>query len=197
MPDATTPAQWIQIQNAILCRQQGREFGGHDCKMKNDPEKSFRASAVANEKFICVETYSGYRSSQLDLLGAQHLLNLNVGDGELGAAVRDALLRSRFVTPREAPDLFDPGQIGQRYAAWIEKLTSAYGYKNKNDLFRNMMSCSLQLKADVITIRPSSHEKLDGWSGDGIGKDDYVTLEATSAEAAIGSALRLAFSRCR
>ncbi|NDL44379.1 contact-dependent growth inhibition system immunity protein, partial [Photorhabdus laumondii] len=44
---------------------------------------------------------------------------------------------------------------------------------------------------------PSSHEKLEGWSGDGISVADYVVIPADSSPEEVGAALRLAFSRCR
>lgn len=50
-----------------------------------------------NENFICIETYSGYRSSQADPKGAQYLLSPDTNDQELGAALLGALGKSRFV----------------------------------------------------------------------------------------------------
>lgn len=47
-----------------------------------------------------------------------------------------------------------------------------------------------------MTIRPSRHEKLEGWGGTGIGGSDHVVISANSTPEQIGFALRLAFSRC-
>lgn len=160
-------------------------------------ESRSRARALKNEKFICIETYSGYRCSQSDPIGVQHLLHLDVSDENLGLAVRDALVRSRFVLPREDPELYDPKRIDERYSAKVERLISLYKYKSRRDLFRNMISCDIEMYGGKIEILPSFHDQLEGWSGDGISDDDCVTLSAEDSAAAIGAALRLAFSRCK
>lgn len=174
----------------------------------NDVVKSAWAGAICNGDFICVETYSGYRSSRRDPKGAQHLLVPDVSDEALGAAFLDALARSRFVLsePRadvwihpEAEfdsDLYDYKQGIERYAEWAKTLMGRYGYKTKRALFKEMKNCSIESQNGTITIRPSHHEKLEAWSGDGIGKENYVLISANSPPAEIGAALRLAFSRC-
>ncbi|WP_249819435.1 contact-dependent growth inhibition system immunity protein, partial [Escherichia coli] len=55
----------------------------------------------------------------------------------------------------------------------------------------------IHLVNDVITIRPSFHEKLEAWSGNRINESDYVVLPADSSPTEIGSGLRLALSRCK
>jgi hypothetical protein len=59
-----------------------------------------------------------------------------------------------------------------------------------------MKSCSVESKLGLLTIKPSYHEKLEAWSGDGIAKSDYVVLPADSPPEEIGVAIRLALSRC-
>ncbi|MBP9693427.1 MAG: CdiI family contact-dependent growth inhibition immunity protein [Alphaproteobacteria bacterium] len=59
-----------------------------------------------------------------------------------------------------------------------------------------MKSCGINLDQGLITIRPSHHEKLEAWSGEGIDKRDYVNIPHDSEPSQIGAALRLAFSRC-
>jgi hypothetical protein len=71
-----------------------------------------------------------------------------------------------------------------------------YGYKTKRALFKNMKSCSVEVDDGMMTIQPWHHEKLEGWSGNGISKEDYVVIPANSTPGEIGEALRLAFSRC-
>ncbi|EKD5558770.1 CdiI family contact-dependent growth inhibition immunity protein, partial [Escherichia coli] len=55
----------------------------------------------------------------------------------------------------------------------------------------------IHLVNDVITTRPSFHEKLEAWSGNRINESDYVVLPADSSPTEIGSGLRLALSRCK
>lgn len=158
--------------------------------------RAWWCAAFVNEDFICIETYSGYRSSQHDPRGAEHFLNPDASDHELGEAVFDALKHSRFVLPREDPELYDYKLAKERYSDWVASLMARYAYKTKRALFKNMKYCNIKSEGGVITIRPTYHEKLEAWSGDGISKDDYVVLPATSSEANIGAALRLALSRC-
>ncbi|MNE50988.1 hypothetical protein D3C80_1455890 [compost metagenome] len=72
-----------------------------------------------------------------------------------------------------------------------------YGYRTKRALFKNMKKAGIHLVNDVITIRPSFHEKLEAWSGNRINESDYVVLTAGSSPTDIGAGLRLALSRCK
>lgn len=170
--------------------------------------KTAWADAKFNTDFICIETYSGYRSSQADPQGAQHLVRPDASDQELGAALLDALAHSRFVLPEPRKDiwihpeatfdmsLYDYDLNNQRYVEWVCKLMEVYGYKNRRALFKDMKNCGVESKNDGITIRPRHHEKLEAWSGKGISESDNVVIPANSSPAEVGAALRLAFSRC-
>jgi hypothetical protein len=150
-----------------------------------------------NAELITVDTWSGYARRVMDPTGPQHDMRLDVGDEELGAAVLDCLSKSRFLDTEELrAKLFDY-ETGQRnYAAWIERLMQFGGYKTKRVLFKKMMSCSIEQEDDTITIRPSHHEKLEGWSGKGLTDADNVVVSASAPPEAIGAALREAFRRC-
>ncbi|EHT1891010.1 CDI system immunity protein CdiI-o11, partial [Escherichia coli] len=92
---------------------------------------------------------------------------------------------------------FDLEKSKEQYAAWIATLMEKYGYRTKRALFKNMKKVGIHLVNDVITIRPSFHEKLEAWSGNRINESDYVVLPADSSPTEIGSGLRLALSRCK
>lgn len=175
----------------------------------NEIVRGYWARALFNGDFICVETWSGYRGvDQLDDKGKQHLLVPDASDEVLGTAVLDAMAHSRFVLPAPRTDvwihpevefdmeLYDYKKSIERYAAWTKALMERYGYKTKRALFKEMKSCSIESKNGVIDIRPKHHEKLEGWSGEGITEEDHIKLAANSSAAEIGAALRLAFSRC-
>lgn len=164
------------------------------------------AEAVCNGDFICVDTFSGYRSSRRDPKGKQILLSPDTSDEVLGLAVLDALAHSRFVlgAPRTDVwvhpevefdmDLYDHRRVAERYAAWTKALMERYGYKTKRALFKDMKNCHIHREGDVITMHPSHHEKLEHWGGgDGIEK---LVIPADSTPEKIGASLRLAFSRC-
>lgn len=162
----------------------------------NDLKRQFWAGAKENGDFICIETYSGLGLCGQDPQGAQHLLSSGADADAVGTALRDALSRSRLLTLSEYGEFFDYQKSKQQYTTWIDALMTRYGYKTKRALFKNMKSCSVEVGEGVMTIRPSHHEKLEAWSGDGITEEDYVVIPVDSPPAEIGAALRLAFSRC-
>lgn len=166
----------------------------------NEVVKTAWAEAKSNGDFICVETYSGYRMSIRDPQGKQYLLPSDVSDQELGEVVLDSLAHSRFIPPHEQPEedlvLFDYTLANRRYSEWVKSLMATYGYKTKRALFRDMKNCNIECRDGFITIEPSHHDKLEGWSGEGIRIEDYVVIPADSPPAAVGASLRLALSRC-
>lgn len=133
----------------------------------------------------------------------------DVNNEELGACVQEALARSRFVLsePRndvwihpEATfdrDLYDYDLTNRRYDQWVASVMDRYEYKTKRALFKDMRRCSIESKNGEITIRPSCHEKLEGWSGKGIAESDCVVISVTGSPAEVGAALRLALGRCK
>lgn len=152
------------------------------------------ADAKHNGDFISIETYSGYALEMADPAAPEYLFEPNVSDESLGQAVLHALNQSRFLSLEEAKTL--RMTVEKNYADWVQKLMTQYGYKTKRALFKNMKSCGIECHEGIITIRPSHHEKLEGWGGTGISPDSYVKLSADASPAEVGAGLRLAFSRC-
>jgi hypothetical protein len=124
----------------------------------------------------------------------EFLLDVCASDEELGKAVVESLKNSRFLELEKAYELYDICK--ENYPKWISSLMEKYGYKTKRAFFKNMLSCGMRLKGDVIVIRPSHHETLEGWGSGKITEKDYVHVPFTAPYAEIGAALRLAFSRC-
>ena len=167
-----------------------------ESKQMDYVEERACAAAISNGDFICVDTYSGYRGMQRDPQGKQHLLAPDASNEALGFALLDALAHSRAIAIEEIPAYFNYERCIAQYAEWVKNLMQRYGYKSKRALFKNMMSCGVDSKHGVITIRPSNHSKLEGWNGDGISKEDHVVISTNKSPEEIGAALRLAFSRC-
>lgn len=162
----------------------------------------------------------------VDPKGKYFVLPLSVSDDELGRSILACLAASRWVLPRkrtlqtaleiakyngipleEVPDvppeveydyeLYDPAAVKTRYEEWIASMKKRFGYKTKKRLFENMKSCSVASVDGIVTISPSHHERLEGWSG--LRKnfeESKVRLPLDSPPHEIGSALRLAFGRC-
>ncbi|MFH5255071.1 contact-dependent growth inhibition system immunity protein [Burkholderia semiarida] len=155
------------------------------------------ASAYENRDFVQVETQSGYRGGLPDPLGKRIQLLNPTTDEDLGCAVLDALAASRFLHPNEHREFFDiRGRVVPQYEEWVKSVMAAYGYKTRRALFKDMKSCGIEKLGGVITMRPTHHEKLEAWSGEGITEDSLVQVRAGSDPAEIGMALRLALSRC-
>ena len=94
-------------------------------------------------------------------------------------------------------ELFDLSATKIRYENWIASMKKQFGYKTKKRMFANMKSCIISSVDGLVTISPSHHERLEGWSG--LRKNDEeskVRLPLDSPPEEIGAALRLAFSRC-
>ncbi|XAV88527.1 MAG: contact-dependent growth inhibition system immunity protein [Candidatus Symbiodolus clandestinus] len=164
--------------------------------MQEVTKKSW-ASAYKNKEFIFIETSSGYRSSHGDPKGKQHMLGLDVDDLALGNTLLDALAHSRFLLPKDDPDLFSYEKTAERYQQWVTEIMAHYGYKSRRAMFKDMQTCGIEKKFGLITILPSNHDRLEGWSGTGIKETDHVVISEHSSPSEIGAALRLAFSRCR
>lgn len=154
-----------------------------------------KAYVISNGDFISVKTYSDRGRSLQDHLAPEYMLAPDVSDEDLGGALLAALSLSRLL------DFNDPDYTNEvaeeRYQVWIQDTMKRYGYKTKRALFRKMDSCGTMVRDGILTIRPSYHYALDGWSGDFISEDDYVRIPSNSPATEVGAALRLAFSRCK
>lgn len=113
-------------------------------------------------------------------------------DESIGAAIKDSLAQSRFLTLEEVQSRRERA-VGL-YDAWVQKIMELYSYKTKRAMFKDMKRCSIYLIEGQIEICPTRHDKLEGWEELDKTKSVLVHADATSSE--IGAALRLAFSRC-
>jgi len=154
------------------------------------------ASIYANENFICFQTCSGLRRSAIDSAGKTLLARPSDGAALLGAHLMDALGSSRFLEAAELGSFFDVASVEVRYKEWVATLMSKYEYQSRKDLFRGMKHCPVDQSGGFITLRPTNHEKLEAWSGDGVDSSQYVQVPEQSSEQEIGQAVLLALSRC-
>lgn len=166
--------------------------------MSNHPVKPRKwASAYANTKVLAIDTCSGYRGTVGDPAGAHYDFSPGVTDEELGVAVLDCLMHSRFLdTPELRAELFHPDAVAHYYATWIERLMQFGGFKTKRALLKDMQCCEIEQDGYALTIEPTHHEKLEGWSGEGFTDTDYVVISVREPPEVIGAALREAFRRC-
>jgi hypothetical protein len=174
-------------------------------------EKLIRASwagVVASDRFICIQTYSGYRATQMDYKGAVHYLDPDTDDQEVGAAFLDALRKSRFVAssirrdiwmhPEVGvdPELYDFASTSHRYEEWVEATRRRYGYKSRRELFKILKCCNAKCQGGVVNIQPMKKDRGEGWIYPSATQDVSVKIDLGSAVEDFGAAVRLALSRC-
>lgn len=153
------------------------------------------ACAKMNSEFLCIDTYSGYRSCALDPEGKQHLLPIDAPDVAVGEALIDCLGHSRFLRPDELDAFFDYERSTRNYAEWMQRLMHRYGYKTKRALFKEMKNCYIEQREGRIVMQPTRHEKLEGWGRSQGDERLDIEVAAGSSAADVGKALRLALSR--
>lgn len=151
------------------------------------------ASITQNQDFLLVQTIS---DTIIDPHGAHHYLPLDVSERDLGAAVLDALSKSRKLVTPEEEDLLIPENLKAHYDAWKQEVMQQYGYKNRKAMFQHMMNVSIDCEGGEITFMPHHHEKLEAWSSTANYPDDHIIIPASSTPEEIGAALREAFTRC-
>lgn len=156
-----------------------------------------RASAFANERALIVVSKVGHRAAVMDSSVPPHTLSSSASDDEMGQAVGSALRCSRFLSANEAKLFLNLDRVKKDYEAWVSTLLMHYGYPTRKDLFKGMLSCSIESVGELVEIRPTVHEKLEAWSGDGIDESLYVHIPSSADASNLGAGLRLAFTRCK
>jgi hypothetical protein len=161
---------------------------------KGNVVRKWRAVAKANQEFFDVRTLSGYRTALWDPEGQHFQLPRTADDEALGEAVRRALEASRFLEPADMSALGSASEA--LYEQWVATSLETFAYGTRRRMFRGMLNCNIVRDREIVTLSPTRHEKLEGWSGDSFGPDDLVTLPITVSDVELGLALREAFSRC-
>ncbi|WP_083861338.1 contact-dependent growth inhibition system immunity protein [Microvirga lotononidis] len=161
--------------------------------MKNVKPKKWSV-AYKTADFISIVTHSGYRGSAIEIGRAYCIVPATINERDLGIAAQECLGKSRFLSLEQIPDFFELGRLKRDHDLWIDELMQKHGFKTKRALFKSMLSCNLTISDDVLTIEPTVHEKLEGWSGRG--EEETIVLPADSSPGEVGAAIRAAFERC-
>ncbi|WP_157661730.1 contact-dependent growth inhibition system immunity protein [Burkholderia ubonensis] len=162
--------------------------------MINTTTWSKRAVASMNEKFIWIAPQAGYRMAILDLESEERMLATTASNDEIGAAIQSALMDSKFL-PLEDFYAFQ-ARADSIYPDWVNRMVVRYGYRSKQDFFKQMKRCNLVEKEGMLIISPYHHNRMDSWSRSKVDGIEDVVISATSSATEIGGAVRLAFSRC-
>ena len=151
------------------------------------------ASVAATPKLLWVRTLSGAVATRVDPRGADHVLAPASSDEELGAAVLDALARSRYVgTDTELGVEIE--RVRKHNEERLLELAPQFGYKNARAVLRSMKFCPVVVMGKEILFRPTRHTGLEHWRY--LPEEFVVRLASPAGEREVGRATRLALSRC-
>lgn len=73
-------------------------------------------------------------------------------------------------------------------------LQRQYGYKTKNDMYKNMMFCDLRLSNNKLTISPWKRKGPEAWNG--MDEEHKIIIRFPIPDELLGAAIRFAFTRC-
>lgn len=171
-------------------------FGVRENKLPDFIQKK-TASIRVNPEFYCIQTISGYRMLAVDPDAEIFFLETTASHIQIGECVIKAISASRLIDLKDIPSYFDHEKKTQQYKKWVAYVSEKYGYKSRRELFNNMRSCGAEEFEGLITFKPTFHDKLEGFSGDGISESEYVTIPSESSAEDVGKAVLLALSRCK
>ena len=193
--------EWLGMESIL--QRLSNLFGP---RRPHEVQRTAWASVLANDRFICLSTCSGYRASIVDPQGAEICLQPSACDERLGGAVLACLAQSRFVVPyadkRVNPEagvdaeLYDPLRISERYESWVKQMKVTYGYKSRRALFTGLRNCHVSSADGEIVMTPTYRDGKEGWSGFS-GEDRGLKIDAVAAPADVGAALRRALGDCK
>lgn len=156
------------------------------------------AEAWFNGKILTLGAWTGF-SGRSTPDAHQVDVRPDAEDETVGNAVNEALSYSRELTLRDLHAEIrsrDRDELMHLYRQWLEEFMTRHGYKTQRVLFARMLHIRLERRNGQLSIFPSNHDRLDGWSGEGLPPDSALVIPADSSSSAIGAALRLAFGRC-
>lgn len=149
-----------------------------------------------NGSILTVSTRSGFGSwghpdrNEVDVAP-------DASDEVLGQAVNEALSCSRELSLRDL--LCAIRSVGRdereaEYKQWTDRFMQRHGYASKRTMFKKMLHCRMVRRAGSLSISPSNHDSLEGWSP--LPETENVVIPSDSAAAEIGEAVRLSLARC-
>jgi hypothetical protein len=160
------------------------------------PKECKEASVTAFRAFIWIHSWAVYRASMLDPDGVDADYPPDLGDAELGAAARKALLASRFIPP-DHPDWDRVGAYSTREKdrELSERFKARAGVKTEAALYKGAANVSLTLQDGVMSVEPLRYEGRGGFGG--IKGVEPTELSETISNAELGAAIRAAIEVSR
>lgn len=154
------------------------------------------ASAFFNGDFFYILTMSQGMLRYAEPSSPAQYFGSQVGNDELGRAVRTAFLGCKKVSVEEFHAILNSGVVQQCRKEREQWMMKEYGYKTKKALYKNMDCCWIDQIDQTIEITPSHHKTLDGYTKTTIDGLEALNVSAFSSDAELGAALREGFKRC-
>ena len=156
------------------------------------PPRWWACDAFAFRHFLMVESNAVYASCAPDPQGVRHVLAPDAADGEIGAAILDALDRSRFLPPdhpdwaRVIGDYID----GTRHAEYDAGLMRIAGVKTRASLYRGARLVGVRIWGGRIEFTAWRERRGRDFGSSGGGPAETLPRDADAE--AVGSAFRRA-----
>lgn len=115
---------------------------------------------------------------------------------DLGQNIREVLANSRVLDISEVDDFFDDERLVKDDAECLNIMIEIFEKKSKAALYSNLMKCPLHLENEIVSFRPTKHDRSDRYSGLSLDDKELIYLPLDSSDEDLGDALKLAFKRC-
>lgn len=125
-----------------------------------------------------------------------YILAPEVDNAELGRTVKKALQVSKQVGLEEFQRIFKSNVLKNLEKDRETQVIQQFAYRNRREMYKAMDCCSITCVENKISISPSHHDSLDGYSGVGEGGSEVIHLDASISEEELGVAIREGFKRC-
>ncbi len=152
------------------------------------------ADIKRTQRFISVQSMSGYRMVQPEDDGHVIYLPPDATDDALGQALLKALDKSRFIWPADEPEFFKWQRYMECHRNWKADFMCRYGYKTKREAYMDMDWCRAERSEGKISINPHKRDEPEYWRS--LPADRTLVIPDTREAATLGAALRSALDRC-
>jgi hypothetical protein len=148
------------------------------------------------DQLTSVEPLSGYGMVQRDNEGYVIYLASDASDEALGQALLEALDRSRFIWPPDEMEFFEAERYVRCYKNWQKDFIRRLGCKTKRELYKTMDWCRAERCEGTISIQPHRRGSKPEYFTY-LPADKNIVIPLTTDPVVLGTAVRLAFDRCK
>ncbi len=159
--------------------------------MRTEKDWIKRAYAQMNRKFINIGSYVGHGLSMPNFEEQEFFFDLDICDEKLGEALILSVNNSKFLSLEESTRM---RMDENRYEDWIKRTMKEQGFKNKGEMFKPMLYCSVKKTESGYVFCTTHQRAMNSWGADTKNEEFTIPLTATAVE--MGAALRRCLSLC-